>query len=60
MKLVPSKVFIRDSRRFLKRNPQFIESLKATLKLLESDVFNPQLKTHNIKGQIEKLLGVQR
>ncbi len=53
MKLIASKVFIRDSRRFLKKNPQFAKSVKATLSLLESDVFHPQLKTHKLKGRLK-------
>ena len=53
MKLIASKVFIRDSRRFLKKNPQFAESVKATLNLLEADVFHPQLKTHKLKGKLK-------
>ena len=53
MKLIASKVFIRDSRRFLKRNPQYAKSVKATLSLLESDVFHPQSKTHKLKGRLK-------
>lgn len=53
MKLIASKVFIRDSRRFLKRNPQYAKSVKAILSLLESDVFHPQLKTHKLKGRLK-------
>jgi len=53
LKLIASKVFIRDSRRFLKRNPQYAKSVKATLSLLESDVFHPQLKTHKLKGRLK-------
>ena len=53
MKLIASKVFIRDSKRFLKKNPQFTKSVKATLSLLESDVFHPQLRTHKLKGRLK-------
>ncbi|CAN5150462.1 hypothetical protein BH20ACI1_BH20ACI1_24970 [soil metagenome] len=53
MKLISSKVFARDSKRFLKKNPQFAESVESTLSLLESDVFHPHLKTHKLKGKLK-------
>lgn len=56
MKLVPSKTFVRDARRFLKKNPKFEESVKLTLKLMEDDVFNPKLKTHRLKGSLKNSL----
>ena len=53
MKLVLSKTFVRDARRFLKRNPKFEESVKLTLNLMEKDNFNPKLKTHRLKGSLK-------
>jgi addiction module RelE/StbE family toxin len=53
VKLLPSPSFIRASKRILKRNPKFAEDLRSTLKLLEEDVFHPQLKTHKLKGVLE-------
>lgn len=53
MKLIASKAFTRDTKRFLKKNPQFTKSVKATLSLLESDAFQPQLKTHKLKGKLK-------
>ncbi len=53
MKLIPSKAFVRDAKRFLKRNPKFEEGLKLTLKLMEEDIFNPKLKTHRLKGSLK-------
>ena len=53
MKLIASKSFTRDAKRFLKRNPQFAGSIKKTLDLLESDVFHPRLKTHKLKGELK-------
>jgi addiction module RelE/StbE family toxin len=37
----------------VKRNPKFAEALKETLALLEKDLFDPQLKTHKLKGVLE-------
>ena len=53
MKLIASKSFTRDAKRFLKKNPQLAESVKTTLSLLESDTFHPQLKTHKLKGNLK-------
>ena len=53
MKLILSKAFARDAKRLLKKSPQFAESVKNTLNLLETDVFHPHLKTHRLKGQLK-------
>ncbi len=53
MKLIASKSFTRDAKRFLKKNPQFTKNVKMTLSLLESDAFQPQLKTHKLKGNLK-------
>ncbi len=53
MKLVISPTFSRASKRLLKRNPKFADSIRETLELLEEDVFHPQLKTHKLKGKLE-------
>lgn len=53
MKLVLSKTFVRDAKRFLKNNPNFEQIVKLTLKLMEEDIFNPKLKTHRLKGKLK-------
>ena len=53
MKLIASKSFTRDAKRFLKKNPQLSESVKTALSLLESDIFHSQLKTHKLKGNLK-------
>lgn len=53
MRLIASKSFTRDAKRFLKRNPQFTKNVKMTLSLLESDAFQPRLKTHKLKGNLK-------
>jgi len=53
VKLIASKSFTRDAKRFLKKNPQFTKNVKMTLSLLESDAFQPQLKTHKLKGNLK-------
>jgi len=53
VKLIALKSFTRDAKRFLKKNPQFTKNVKMTLSLLESDAFQPQLKTHKLKGNLK-------
>ena len=53
MKLLPSPSFARAVKRLLKRNPKFADDLKGALKLLETNIFHQQLKTHKLKGVLE-------
>lgn len=53
MKLIPSKTFIRDTKRFLKHDPKLENNVRLTLQLMEEDVFNPKLKTHRLKGKLK-------
>jgi mRNA interferase YafQ len=53
VKLISSKAFVRDAKRFLRRNAQLAKNVKTTLSLLESDAFHPQLKTHKLKGDLK-------
>lgn len=53
MKLIASKAFTRDAKRFLKKSPQSAENVKMILSLLETDAFQPQLKTHKLKGSLK-------
>jgi len=53
VKIITSRSFVRDAKRFLKRNPQVAESVRTTLSLLEADAFQPQLKTHKLKGDLK-------
>jgi addiction module RelE/StbE family toxin len=36
----------------LKKEPQLADHLQATLQLLTEDVFQPQLKTHKLRGKL--------
>jgi addiction module RelE/StbE family toxin len=53
VKIIPSKTFVRDAKRFQKKNPHFAKNVKITLNLLEADTFHPQLKTHKLKGSLK-------
>ena len=51
--LIRSTAFIRAARRHLKKHLQAAEDLEATLLLLSEDAFDPRLKTHKLKGDLE-------
>lgn len=51
--LLRSAAFIRAARRYLKKHPQAVEDLEATLLLLTEDAFDPRLKTHKLKGDLD-------
>ena len=50
--LIPSTAFIRSSRRFTRKHPQLADELQLTLALLAEDAFQPQLRTHKLKGKL--------
>jgi len=51
--LIRSTAFIRAARRYLKKYAQAAEDLEATLLLLSEDAFDPRLKTHRLKGDLD-------
>lgn len=51
--LVQTPAFMRAARRFLKRHPEALESVATTLELMENDLFDPRLRTHKLKGELE-------
>jgi addiction module RelE/StbE family toxin len=52
-KLLKSKAFIRSAKKFIKKSPQIVNDIKATLELLSEDAFHLSLKTHKLKGKLE-------
>lgn len=51
--MLQSKAFIRAARRTIKKNPSLRDDIQVALELLSEDAFNPQLKTHKLKGKLE-------
>jgi len=51
--LVQSKAFERGAKRFLKKNPDLADDLRAALECLTADAFHPGLKTHKLKGKLK-------
>jgi len=54
--LIRSTAFIRAARRYLKKHSQAAEVLEATMLLLCEDAFDPRLKTHKLKGDLDGVL----
>ncbi len=50
-RLLRSAAFVRAARRLVKKNPGIAQDLRSALELLTEDTFNPQLRTHKLKGQ---------
>ena len=51
--LIRSTAFVRAARRYLKKQPQAADELEATLSLLSENAFDPRLKTHKLKGDLD-------
>jgi len=51
--LIRSTAFIRAARRYLKKHPRASDEFEATLLLLSQDAFDPRLKTHKLKGDLD-------
>lgn len=47
---LPTKAFVRNSTRVLKRSPDLAKALSETLWQLSDDPFHPALRTHKLKG----------
>jgi mRNA-degrading endonuclease YafQ of YafQ-DinJ toxin-antitoxin module len=52
-RLIRSKAFVRAARKLIKKNPAAADAVRSTLELLSKDAFDPQLKTHKLKGDLE-------
>jgi mRNA-degrading endonuclease YafQ of YafQ-DinJ toxin-antitoxin module len=51
--LVSTPTFIRAAKRFLRKHPDQVESMRLTLSLMEMDVFQQKLRSHKLKGELE-------
>jgi mRNA-degrading endonuclease YafQ of YafQ-DinJ toxin-antitoxin module len=50
--LLWSNTFRRAFRRTVRRHPEALADIEATLRLLQADPFTPQLATHKLKGRL--------
>ncbi|MGD9853412.1 MAG: type II toxin-antitoxin system YafQ family toxin [Planctomycetaceae bacterium] len=51
--LLRSTAYVRAARRYLKKHPQTAVDLERALLLLTDDAFDPRLKSHKLKGDLE-------
>jgi addiction module RelE/StbE family toxin len=51
--LIRTNAFIRAARRYVKKHAHSTAALEASLTLLEQDAFDPRLKTHKLKGDLD-------
>ncbi|BAT51658.1 hypothetical protein NOS3756_05850 [Nostoc sp. NIES-3756] len=47
--------FVRKFKRLVKKNPQLRSSIEEVLQLLTEDPFNSSLRTHKLKGDLERV-----
>ena len=52
--LLRSPSFVRAARRLLKKHPKTTEALRTFLPILEQDAYDPRLKTHKLKGDLDR------
>lgn len=55
MKVVWSNGFKRSFKKITKKNPQLIDKVTKTLRLLADDPFTPSLKSHKLEGDLADL-----
>ena len=51
--LIRTAAFIRAARRYLKTHAEAADGIEAALFLLSQDAFDPRLKTHKLKGDLD-------
>jgi addiction module RelE/StbE family toxin len=50
--LIWSKTFIRALKRWTQKRPEIQSEIENTLRQIANDPFDPQLKTHKLKGKL--------
>lgn len=51
--LIRTPAFIRAARRYVKKHPQAADDIETAFQRMSDDVFDPRLKTHKLKGELE-------
>jgi len=51
--LLPSSAFVREARKIVKKHPQTAQNIQNTVELLSTEPFNPRLRTHKLKGELQ-------
>ena len=51
--LIQSPAFVRAAKRFVRKHPHATDGIRESLRLLTEDAFDPRLRTHKLKGNLE-------
>ncbi|MBP0000749.1 MAG: type II toxin-antitoxin system YafQ family toxin [Cyanobacteria bacterium SID2] len=51
--LLRSSAFVRNARKYVKKNPGLAADIQETLTALCKDPFQPRLRTHKLKGDLK-------
>lgn len=51
--LIRSNTFIRAAKKYIRRQQYKADEIKSTLELLSENAFDPRLKTHKLKGELD-------
>ena len=52
--LLRSSAFVREARKIVKKQPNCVQNIQTSLKMLTTDPFHPRLKTHKLKGDLKQ------
>ncbi len=51
--LLRSSAFVRAAKTVVRKHTQYAEHIRSALTLLSANAFDPRLKTHKLKGELE-------
>lgn len=54
MKLIKDESYLRKERKFFKKHTDLIDQYKNVLEKLKANPFDPSLKTHKLKGELDE------
>lgn len=54
MKLIKDENYLRKERKFFKKHTDLIDQYKNVLAKLKANPFDPSLKTHKLKGELDE------
>lgn len=57
--VVRDERFVRVAKKFFKKHPELSDKFKEAICKLENDPFEPSLKLHRLKGNLEKFHAVR-
>ncbi len=58
MQVIETPQYRKKILKFLKKHPELFSRYKKTIQLIESNIFHPSLRLHNLEGSLEGLKSV--